>query len=257
VILALDVGNTHLVAGVFRGKELVVSWRIATDPRKTEDEYGIILLNLLATGNLRADQVEAVVAASVVPPLLPVLEKLARKYFQQEPLILGPGIRTGMDIKYENPREVGADRVANAVGAYSRYGGPVIVVDFGTATTFCAVSAAGEYLGGAIAPGIGSATEALFRYAAKLPRIELVTPPRVIGRNTVASMQAGIIFGFAGQVDAIVRRMKEELPGVKKVVATGGLANQIAVESKTIDTVDDMLVLEGLRLIYLRNREGE
>ncbi len=257
MILALDVGNTHLVAGVFRGKELVVSWRIATDPRKTEDEYGIILLNLLATGNLRADQVEAVVAASVVPPLLPVLEKLARKYFQQEPLILGPGIRTGMDIKYENPREVGADRVANAVGAYSRYGGPVIVVDFGTATTFCAVSAAGEYLGGAIAPGIGSATEALFRYAAKLPRIELVTPPRVIGRNTVASMQAGIIFGFAGQVDAIVRRMKEELPGVKKVVATGGLANQIAVESKTIDTVDDMLVLEGLRLIYLRNREGE
>ena len=143
------------------------------------------------------------------------------------------------------------------MGAYSRYGGPVIVVDFGTATTFCAVSAAGEYLGGAIAPGIGSATEALFRYAAKLPRIELVTPPRVIGRNTVASMQAGIIFGFAGQVDAIVRRMKEELPGVKKVVATGGLANQIAVESKTIDTVDDMLVLEGLRLIYLRNREGE
>ncbi|NLP17504.1 MAG: type III pantothenate kinase [Firmicutes bacterium] len=257
MILALDVGNTHLVAGVFRGKELVVSWRIATDPRKTEDEYGIILLNLLATGNLRADQVEAVVAASVVPPLLPVLEKLARKYFQQEPLILGPGIRTGMDIKYENPREVGADRVANAVGAYSRYGGPVIVVDFGTATTFCAVSAVGEYLGGAIAPGIGSATEALFRYAAKLPRIELVTPPRVIGRNTVASMQAGIIFGFAGQVDAIVRRMKEELPGVKKVVATGGLANQIAVESKTIDTVDDMLVLEGLRLIYLRNREGE
>lgn len=257
MILALDVGNTHLVAGVFRGKELVVSWRVATDPRKTEDEYGIILLNLLATGNLRADQMEAVVAASVVPPLLPVLEKLARKYFRQEPLILGPGIRTGMDIKYENPREVGADRIANAVAAYSRYGGPVIVVDFGTATTFCAISAAGEYLGGAIAPGIASATEALFRYAARLPRIELLTPPRVIGRNTVASMQAGIIFGFAGQVDAIVQRMRKELPGVKKVVATGGLADQIAMESKTIDTVDNMLVLEGLRLIYLRNRDGE
>ncbi|NLJ33839.1 MAG: type III pantothenate kinase [Firmicutes bacterium] len=257
MILALDVGNTHLVAGIFRGEELLVSWRIATDPRKTEDEYGIILLQLLATANLRAKQVEAVVAASVVPPLLPVLEKLSQKYFRREPLILGPGVRTGMDVKYENPREVGADRIANAVAAYSRYGGPVIVVDFGTATTFCAVSAAGEYLGGAIAPGIGSATEALFRYAAKLPRIELVTPSQVIGRNTVTSMQAGIIFGFAGQVDAIVGRMKDELAGTKKVVATGGLADLIAAESKTIDIVDNMLVLEGLRLIYHRNQDKE
>lgn len=254
MFLALDVGNTHMVAGIFREEELLVSWRIATDAEKTEDEYGVILLNLLATAKLAPEEVEAVVIASVVPPLLPVLEKLARKYFGSEPLILGPGVKTGMPIKYENPREVGADRIANAVAAYNKYGGPVIVVDFGTATTFCAISAGGEYLGGAIAPGIETATEALFRRAAKLPRIELVKPPRVIGRNTVASMQAGVIFGFAGQVDAIVRRMKRELPGVRKVVATGGLANLIAPESETIDVIDPYLTLEGLRLIYLRNR---
>ncbi|MGB4314010.1 MAG: type III pantothenate kinase [bacterium] len=256
MLRTLDVGNTHMVVGVFRDERLLVSWRLATDPGKTEDEYGVIFLNLLAAAGINPPEVQAVVISSVVPPLLLALEKLARKYFKREPLIVGPGIKTGMPIKYDNPREVGADRIANAVAAYSLYGGPVIVVDFGTATTFCAISGEGEYLGGAIAPGINTATDALFQRAAKLPRIELVKPPGVIGKNTVASMQAGIIFGFAGQVDAIVRRMKEELPGVKKVVATGGLADLIAQESETIDTVNHELTLEGLRLIYLRNCRG-
>ncbi|HHY36110.1 MAG TPA: type III pantothenate kinase [Firmicutes bacterium] len=256
MLLALDVGNTHMVVGVFQEEKLLVSWRLATDPGKTEDEYGVIFLNLLETVEVSPRQIQAVVISSVVPPLLLALEKLSRKYFNREPLIVGPGVKTGMPIKYENPREVGADRIANAVAAYSLYGGPVIVVDFGTATTFCAISAEGEYLGGAIAPGIQTATEALFQRAAKLPRIELVKPPSVIGRNTVASMQAGIIYGFAGQVDAIVRRIKQEMPGVRKVVATGGLADLIARESETIDIVNHELTLQGLRLIYLRNCRG-
>jgi type III pantothenate kinase len=255
MIATIDVGNTHLTAGIFEGEKLLVSWRIATDTEKTEDEYGLMLLNLLAIAGIKPAQIEAVVIASVVPPLLPVLELLAQKYFFVEPLILGPGVKTGIPIKYENPREVGADRIANAVAAYKHHGGPVIVVDFGTATTFCAISASGEYLGGAIAPGINTATEALFQRAAKLPRIELVKPPQVIGRNTVTSMLAGIIIGFAGHVDAVVKRMKKELPGVRKVIATGGLAKLIAGESETIDLVDPYLTLEGLRLIYLRNQQ--
>lgn len=254
MMLAIDVGNTHMVIGFFRGDELVASWRLSTDPGKTEDEYGVILLNLLASAGLEPGAVQAVVIASVVPPLQPVLEKLAQKYFGHKPLVLGPGIKTGMPIRYENPREVGADRIANAVAAYNQFGGPVIVVDFGTATTFCAISGAGHYLGGAIAPGIGTATEALFQRAAKLPRIELVCPPVVIGRTTITSMQAGIVYGFAGQVDAIVNRMKVELPGVRHVVATGGLADLIAAESDVIDSVDFYLTLTGLRLIYLRNK---
>lgn len=253
MIVTIDVGNTHLIAGVFQGDELLISWRLATDQEKTEDEYGIILLNLFTAADLSPKEIKAVVIASVVPPLMPVLKKLAEKYFSREPLFLGPGIKTGIPIRYENPREVGADRIANAVAAYQQYGGPVIIVDFGTATTFCAISAAGEYLGGAIAPGIKTATEALFQRAAKLPRIELVKPQQVIGRNTVTSMQSGIVIGFAGQVDAVVKRMKEELPGVKMVVATGGLARLIAAESEVIDHVDPYLTLEGLRLIHLRN----
>lgn len=254
MILAIDVGNTHLVAGIFQDDQLLVNWRIATNADRTEDEYGVLFYNLFATSDLKPSQVKAVVIASVVPPLLPVLESLSQKYFHQEPLILNTGVKTGMPIRYENPREVGSDRIANAVAAYNRFGGPVIIVDFGTATTFCAVSESGEYLGGAIAPGILTATEALFRRAAKLPRIELVKPPHVIGKTTVTSMQSGFVFGFAGQVDDMVRRMKQELPGVKTVVATGGLAKLIAAEAETIDIVDPYLTLEGLRLIYLRNR---
>ena len=197
--------------------------------------------------------IEAVVMSSVVPPVNPTLERTCQKYLHITPLVVGPGIKTGMPIKYENPREVGADRIVNAVAAYEQYGGPLIIVDFGTATTFCAVSARGEYLGGAIAPGIAISTEALFARAAKLPRVELIKPPSVIGKNTVNSMQSGFIYGFAGQVNGIVERMKREMAGSPVVVATGGLAELIAEEATAIDKVDTYLTLTGLRIIYERN----
>ncbi|MFZ5591613.1 MAG: type III pantothenate kinase [Bacillota bacterium] len=254
MILVFDVGNTNIVLGVFRDQELLAHWRISTSIQRTADEYGMLLAALFQHHGISMQDVQAVVISSVVPPLMRALEELAQKYFGVEPLVVGPGIKTGIAIKYENPREVGADRIVNAVAAYEKYGGPIIIVDFGTATTFCAINARGEYLGGAIAPGIAISTEALFARAAKLPRVELVRPLSVIGRNTVSSMQSGIIFGFAGQVDAIVGRMKKELGGQCKVIATGGLAELIARETSSIDVVDNLLTLQGLRLIYERNR---
>lgn len=253
MLLTVDVGNTHVVAGVFDRNKLIAHWRLGTDQERTEDEYAAILGQLLSMQGIEVRQLTALAIASVVPPLRDVLETWARRYLQLEPFFLLPGVRTGMPVKYENPREVGADRIANAVAAYEFYGGPAIVVDFGTATTYCAISAAGEYLGGAIAPGIGTATEALFRRAAKLPRIDLVSPPSVIGRNTVSSMQAGIVFGFAGQVDAVVARMARELDSQPVVVATGGWASLIARETAVIERVEPFLTLQGLRIIYLRN----
>ncbi|MFD2115449.1 type III pantothenate kinase [Paenibacillus yanchengensis] len=256
MILVIDVGNTNIVIGIFNDKELLQNWRLSTNRSATVDEYGMILQNLFQHVGVKASQVESVVISTVVPPLLPVLEQLSHKYIQRTPLIVGPGTKTGLNIRYENPREVGADRIVTSVAAIAKYGAPLIVIDFGTATTFDYIDVQGDYLGGAIVPGIGISTEALYQRAAKLPRIELVKPKSVIGRNPVTSMQAGIIFGYAGQVDGIVNRIKKEFKVNPTVVATGGMAELIAEESESIKVVDPLLTLEGLRLIYDRNREG-
>ncbi len=253
MILVFDIGNTNIVLGVFKGSSLAADWRLSTNRHATLDEYGIILKELFAISGLEMKSIRAVVISTVVPPLTYTLENMCRKYFNIAPLVVGPGIKTGLAIKLENPREVGADRIVNAVAGVERYGSPLVIVDFGTATTFCAINSKGEYLGGAIAPGINISTEALFARAAKLPRVELVKPGSVIGKNTVASMQAGIFYGFIGQVDGIVGRMKKELGENTKVIATGGLAGLMSLESVTIDRVDPFLTLYGLRLIYERN----
>lgn len=258
MILVIDIGNTNTVLGVFEGKELMAEWRLATDRQKTADEYGVLVYNLFSYQNLDMRKITDIAISSVVPPVNPVFVSMCTKYFGIDPLVVGPGHKTGMVIRYENPKEVGADRIINAIAAYDRYKCPLIIVDFGTATTFCAVSGNGDYLGGVIAPGIGISAEALFQRAAKLPRVELVKPKTVIGKTTVASMQAGIIFGFAGQVNEIVRRMKAEMAseghGDPKVVATGGLASLIAPEASEIEEVDPHLTLHGLRLFLERNR---
>lgn len=254
MILVVDVGNTNIVLGIYEGKDLLHHWRMSTNRSTTSDEYGMMMYNLFQHAGIQLDQVEGVIISSVVPPLMFVLEQLCSKYLKKEPLIVGPGIRTGLNVRYENPREVGADRIVNAVAAIELYGSPCIVVDFGTATTFDYIDERGQYLGGAVAPGIGISTEALYQRAAKLPRIELVKPKSVIGRNTVASMQAGIIFGFAGQVDGIVDRIKREFGNEPKVIATGGLAEMISEESRTIEVVNPLLTLQGLQIIYERNK---
>lgn len=254
MLLVVDVGNSNIVLGIYKGEELQVNWRISTDRQKTADEYGMLVKNLCEFHGIAMSDIKHVAISSVVPPLIFPLEKMALKYFKTEALVVGPGIKTGMPIRFENPREVGADRIVNAVAAFQFYGGPVIVVDFGTATTFDVINEQGEYIGGAIAPGIGISTEALFQRAAKLPRIELVKPKNIIAKNTVAGMQAGVIYGFVGQVDGIVNRMKQELGSNASVIATGGLAELIAQDSSTIEKIDQMLTLEGLKIIYNRNR---
>ena len=254
MLLVVDVGNTNTVIGLYEGDALLYDWRIRTVINHTVDEYGIKIFNLYKTSEIRSKTVENIIISCVVPPMLDILVPVCEKYFNVEPLVVGPGIKTGMPIFYDNPREVGADRIVNAVAAYEKYRRELIIVDFGTATTFDYVSRRGEYMGGCIAPGIVISNEALFEKASKLPRVEFGKPKSIIAKDTVSSMQAGIVFGWAGLVDGIVNRMKAEVNSNPYVVATGGVSTIIAPETESIDAVDEMLTLEGLRIIYLRNR---
>ncbi len=254
MLLAIDIGNTNVVLGVFDNKRLVENWRVGTNTQITPDEYAMIFKDLFGFAGLEFKQITGVIVSSVVPPLLPVMIEMSKKYFHLDPMIVTHEIKTGITICYDNPKEVGADRIVNAAAAYRLYGGPIIIVDFGTATTFCAVTKDGEYLGGAISPGVKISAEALFQRASKLPRVELAKPPKVIGADTISAMQAGIVYGYAGLVDGIVERMKKELSMEARVVATGGLAELVSPETKTIQEIKPHLTLEGLRLLFEINR---
>jgi len=254
MLLCIDIGNTNITFGLYEGETLGPSWRIRTIHEKMADEYGILLDQLFRHRGYRPEQVTGVAIASVVPPLTPVFERVSRDYVGQAPLVVDAGVRTGVRIRYDKPRDVGADRVVDAAAVRALYSVPACVVDFGTATTFDAVSAEGDYLGGAIAPGIGIAARALFERTAKLPRVELTRPPSVIGRNTPHAIQSGLLFGYVGLVEGMVARFRAELGAETRIIATGGLAEIIARETDVIDVVDPWLTLHGLRIVYELNQ---
>ncbi len=254
MLLAVDVGNTHTVFGLFAGPDMKIDWRAETRVERTEDEYAALLSALFALGGIAFKDVTAGIISSVVPPATAPLERFFGRFVGVPPLVVGPGIKTGMPILYENPREVGADRIVNAVAAFARWPQGAVVVDFGTATTFDVVTSRGEYAGGIIAPGLMVSADALYRATAKLPRVEIVRPKTAVGRNTVASIQAGLVFGYAGMVDALVNRIRAEVDFDPHVVATGGLGPLLAKESTTIQECDDLLTLRGLQIIHERNR---
>jgi type III pantothenate kinase len=253
MLLVVDLGNTNTVLGVYDGKTLVNHWRLATRRGATVDEYGVLSRNLFSLSRIDASKITGIIIASVVPPLDPILAQMAEQYFHLKPLFVEPGIKTGLMVKYEPPQDVGADRIVSGVAAFEKYGGPVIIVDFGTATTFDAISAKAEYLGGVIAPGIVISSEALFERAARLPRVDIKPPKKVIGTSTVESMQSGLFYGYVGLVEGIISRMKKEMGENSKVVATGGQAALIAQGTKVINHLEPDLILEGLRIIYERN----
>ncbi len=253
MLLAVDIGNTNIVFGLFRDKKLLMHWRIRTELNRTTDEYWVLVQEFIRLNTADPETIDALILSCVVPPLVPVFEELSLKFFGTKALVVGPGVKTGIPILYKNPVEVGADRIVNAVAGFEKYGGPLILVDFGTATTFDAVSARGEYLGGAIAPGLRISLEALFRNTAKLSPVDLAVPEHVIGRSTMESIQSGTVYGFVGMIDSIVNRMQKEMESKARVVGTGGLIGVIAEQVQSIDEVDDFLTLEGLNLIYERN----
>ncbi|MFA9397919.1 MAG: type III pantothenate kinase [Clostridiaceae bacterium] len=257
MILLIDVGNTNIVLGVYEEDKLIRHFRLSTDNKRTADEYGLSVMSLLSNSDTKISEIKGVIISSVVPNIMYSLEHMIKKYFHISPIVVGPGVKTGINIKYDNPKEVGSDRIVNAVAANEKYKRAVIIIDFGTATTFCAVTKSGDYLGGTISPGIKISANALFEKAAKLPRIELVKPNQVICKNTVTSMQSGIVYGYIGLVEYIVLHMKDEMIAFGEeeplVVATGGLAKLISQDSKIIDIIDGNLTLEGLKIIYNKN----